>query len=308
MTRTRVLALDGGGLRGVFTAALLAHVEAELGVPLIEHFDLVTGTSTGSIIALGLVSGMSAKDILQAYKTAGPIIFRKRASLLSRMGKPGHSNEALKRWLNEFFGDKRLKESLRPVVVATFDAATGQPRVWKTDHHPELHGGGSRLMREVALASSAAPTYLPGVQIDGGGAYLDGGLWANNPSVMGIVEAHRYLGAPLDDIVMLSIGTGRRPTWYRFQDIVRRGILGWGGDIIETVFAAQSSSAHNQARLLLKEHHYLRVDVDLARNIPLDDPTEIPDLVHLGRSKGSESLQQIKRLLGPARNAAPASP
>jgi patatin-like phospholipase/acyl hydrolase len=222
---------------------------------------------------------------------------------LSRLLSPGHSNEPLRRWLQDFFRDKTLGEARKPVVVATFDAATGQPRVWKTDHHKDLHGGTSRLMWEVALASSAAPTYLPTVQVGGGGAYLDGGLWANNPAVMGIVEAHRYLEVAIDDIVMLSIGTGQRPTWYRFKDIEKRGIGGWGADIIETVFAAQSLSAHNQARLLLKEDHYLRIDVDLARNIPLDDASEIPDLAHLGKMKGSEFLQRVKRLLGPPRTS-----
>ena len=297
MPRTRILALDGGGLRGVFTAAFLAHLENELKEPLIRHFDLVTGTSTGSIIALGLVAGLSAQQILEGYKEAGPLIFRKRSSLLSRSMTPGHDNAALREWLQRFFGDKTLGESLKPVLVANFDAATGQPRVWKTDHHPELHGGSVRLMRDVALASSAAPTYLPAVQIAGQGAYLDGGLWANNPSMLGIIEAYRYLRSPMEDILLLSVGTGRRPIWFKYKDIVRRGAFRWARDIIELVFAAQSSATHNQARLLLKEENYLRMDVDLARNIPLDDPTEISDLEHLGRMYASENLQRVKRFL-----------
>ncbi len=265
MAPVRILALDGGGIRGVFSAAFLAHVERHLKTPLVEHFDLITGTSTGSIIALGLVAGLSAQQILDAYKQAGPLIFRKPASPISRLFGPGHGNQPLQDWLQQVFGDKRLGDASKPVVVPTFDAATGEPRVWKTDHDPRLHSGTERLMREVALASAAAPTYLPAVQFAGKGAYLDGGLWANNPSVVGIVEAHRYLGASLDDIVLLSVGTGNRPTWLKFKDVVRRGVVGWGRDIVELVFAAQSASAHNQARLLLQESNYLRIDVQLAR-------------------------------------------
>ncbi len=216
---------------------------------------------------------------------------------MSRLFGPGHGNAALQAWLQQVFEDKRLGQALKPVVVPTFDAATGEPRVWKTDHDPRLHGGTERLMREVALASAATPTYLPAVQFANKGAYLDGGLWANNPSLVGLVEARRYKGASLGDIVLLSVGTGSRPTWLKFREVVRRGIVGWGRDIVELVFAAQSASAHNQARLLLQEGNYLRIDVQLARHIALDDVTEISDLENLGESEGSKRLQDVKRLL-----------
>lgn len=293
----RILALDGGGIRGVFTAAFLAHIERGIGRPLIEQFDLLTGTSTGSIVALALSTGMPAQAVLEAYKQAGPDIFPRRSSVLSRLFGPAHDNRPLRAWLQSVLGERRLADARLRVVIPTLDVATGSARVWKTDHHPELHGGGDRLMWEVALASAAAPTYLPSVQIEGKGAYVDGGLWANNPAIVGIVEAVRYLGCPLTEIRMLSVGTGRRPKWARFRDVERRGTLRWGAEFLEVVFAAQSAAADHQARLLLRKEDYLRVDPDLAREIALDDVTEVGELEHLGETEGLRRLNEVRRLL-----------
>ncbi|NTX41766.1 patatin-like phospholipase family protein, partial [Myxococcus sp. CA033] len=126
---------------------------------------------------------------------------------------------------------------------------------------------GGKKMWEVALASAAAPTYLPAVQIEGLGTYLDGGLWANNPSVVGLIEARRYLGADFPSTRLLSIGTGRRKRHFRYQDIRNRGRLRWAPDVIEVVLAAQADAAHEQARLLIGPERYLRIDEPLPGDI-----------------------------------------
>jgi len=294
---TRILALDGGGIRGVFTAAFLAHVEEHLKLRLVEHVELLTGTSTGAIIALALASGLPASQVLDSYKTAGPLIFGKKRNRLLSLFMTAHGNEALKEWLRRTFEDKILNDARVPIAIPSFDASTGRPRVWKRDHHQELHGGGLKKMWEVALTSAAAPTYLPAAQIEGLGAFLDGGLWANNPSLVGLVEARRYLESELADIQLLSVGTGRQPRGFRFQDIQFRGQLAWARPLFELLLTAQSVSTHEQAQLLLGPGQYLRVDQELPHPIELDDVREISQLEHLGREAGMRHLQEVKRLL-----------
>lgn len=289
----RILSLDGGGIRGVFSAAALAYLEGELG-RLTDHVDLVTGTSTGAIIALALGRGLSASEILASYKQAGRHVFAKPASMVKRAFAPGHDNKALREWLTAIFGDATLSQSRVPLTIPTYDASTGEPRVWKSDHHSDLHGGGSLRMVDVALASSAAPTYLPAVQVEGRGSYLDGGLWANNPSLVAVTEALRYLQSSIDRVRLVSIGTGRSPAWYKHREIVRRGALRWGLEIVDTVLEAQSQAVHNQVGLMIGEDRYVRVNVVLEREIALDDAREIEFLEHLGRTEGQKCLRRVR--------------
>ncbi|MFP2908351.1 CBASS cGAMP-activated phospholipase [Pyxidicoccus sp. 3LFB2] len=292
----RILALDGGGIRGILTAAFLAHVEERLQVRLVKHLGLLTGTSTGAILALALASGMSAKEALEAYKEAGPLIFGQGRSRFFRWFRPAHDNTQLIRWLKSTFQEKTLNDSCVPIAIPTLEALTGRIRVWKKDHHPDLHEGGKKMW-EVALASAAAPTYLPPVQIEGLGTYLDGGLWANNPSMVGLIEARRYLGADFPSMRLLSIGTGRWQRHFRLQDVQQRGKLRWAPDVIEVVLAAQADAAHAQARLLMDPEHYLRIDEKLPHEIALDDLREVATLEHLGREAGMQHLRDVKRLL-----------
>lgn len=294
-----VLCLDGGGVRGAFGAAFLAHVETHLGAGLIvKQFGLVCGTSTGAILALGLAAGLSAREVRDAYLEAGPEVFRRPAKLPARMWGPGHSNEALKRWLRQFLGERTLGDAIVPVAIPTYDAATATPRVWKSNHHRDLHSGGSQLMWEVAMASAAAPTYLPATSVGGSGAYLDGGLWANNPAMVGLIEAQRFFGKDAREVTLLSIGTGRRKRWWDLDEIASRGIVGWGASMLDVVLDAQSAAVHQQVRLLLGEQRYLRVDVELPEDIPLDDARKMKKLAHLGTVAGENQLSTVRGFFG----------
>ncbi|WP_163991138.1 CBASS cGAMP-activated phospholipase [Pyxidicoccus caerfyrddinensis] len=290
-----ILALDGGGIRGILTAACLAYVEEHLQIRIVKHLRLLTGTSTGAIIALALASGMSAKEALEAYKTAGPLIFGRGRGWFSRLFRTAHDNTQLIHWLQRTFQEKTLNDACVPIAIPTLEALTGRTRVWKDNHHPDLREGGKKMW-EVALASAAAPTYLPAVQIEGLGTYLDGGLWANNPSVVGLIEARRYLGADFPSTRLLSIGTGRRKRHFRYQDIRNRGRLRWAPDVIEVVLAAQADAAHEQARLLIGPERYLRIDEPLPGDIALDDLREAGTLEHLGREAGMRHLRDVERL------------
>jgi len=294
----RILALDGGGIRGVFTAAFLAHLEQHLRIRWVEHLELLTGTSTGAILALSLAAGLTAQEALEAYKEASPLIFGNGRHRVGRLFATAHDNTPLVEWLKRMFQDKTLDSARVPVAIPTFDASTGSPQVWKGNHHQDLHAGGDKRMWEIALASAAAPTFLPAVQLEGRGAYLDGGLWANNPALVGLIEAQRYLGYETRALRLLSVGTGRKKKWLRYEDIRQRGQIGWAREVIELQFAAQSVAIHEQVKLLLPKGSYLRIDEELPHAIGLDDVREIDTLEHLGLKAGMVHLQEVKRMLG----------
>lgn len=297
-TPFRILSLDGGGIRGLFSAAFLDHVEEHTGKRFADHFDLIVGTSTGAIIALGLASGMPAADVLRFYQEHGPTIFsggRRFGQLL----KPKYSNEPLIEALKGVFGDRTLNDLDVPVCIPSYELVEGTPRVFKNDHHPDLHWGGRLPVWKVAAASSAAPLYFPSVEVQAHDSHIDGGIWANNPIMVGITEAVRYLDRDIGDIRALSVGTGSQAFRLERKRSAALGWIGWGRDkrIVNVVFDAQSQSAHHAARLLLQlPGQYHRVDADLSSPIALDGYEAALPLIERGRQAGRENKNEVERL------------
>ncbi len=273
----RVLALDGGGIRGVFTAGVLAELEQAIGGRIAEHFDLIAGTSTGGILAIGLGLGVSPDRLVQMYVLEGESIFGRRDALSRLRNAVGsllafkHAQIGLRSALVDVLQDRRLGESDRRLVIPTFDALKGTACTFKTAHHPRTLHEYAMPAVEVALATSAAPTYLKAAVVSRrvGGSYIDGGLWANTPVIVGIVEAVHFLGARLDDVHVLSVGTTEEYTSYVAQG--SSGKLGWSSRIADAMMAAQVSGAQAQARLLLGDR-LVRINFQANRNeYPLDD-------------------------------------
>jgi len=298
----RILALDGGGIRGLFPAALLTHVEEHNagGKALVDYFDLIVGTSTGSIIALGLAAGYPASEVLRFYCQHGPYIFTGATwRKLWQLFHPKYGNRRLVSAVRDVFGDKTLNDVKVPVCIPSYELVSGVPRVFKDDHHQTLHWGGHQPIWKVVVASSAAPTYFPSFQLGQADNHIDGGIWANNPVLVGMTEAVKYFGRSLDDIAVLSIGTGTRALRLAHGQTESRGALGWswgcGGPLLlNLVLAAQSQSAHGAATLLLPPDRYLRIDADLTDPIPLDSYAAAEQLIERGTQAGRTYLTTIE--------------
>lgn len=290
----RILSLDGGGIRGLFTASFLTHIEEETNTRLIDHFDLLVGTSTGSIIALGLAAGVPAREILSFYQRDGPKIFADGPKWRWAF-RPKYSNDTLASAIRTILGDKTLGELLAPVCVPSHELVDGHPRVFKDDHHHTLHWGGHQPVWKVAMASAAAPTYFPSFQIEGHDAHIDGGVWANNPIVVGITEAVKYFEQPLDNIAALSVGTGSLVPRLTHSQAKRRGLVQWGlnARLLSVVMDAQAQSAHYTACHLLADHHYLRVDAELNQPISLDSYSDAAPLIERGKQAGRKYKNQV---------------
>jgi len=198
----RILSLDGGGIKGAFTASVVAALEDATGKSLSDYFDLITGTSTGGIIAIGLGLGLSAKDIVTFYSKSGPTIFPTTSlvtgprALLRWLFGPKYSHDVLKAAIRGVLGVRKFGESKCRLVIPTYDANAGRIFLLKTAHQERFKFDYQAPAVDVALATSAAPTYFQAAPfpMHQGASYVDGGVWANCPALVGVIEAVSFLG------------------------------------------------------------------------------------------------------------------
>ena len=274
-----ILALDGGGIRGVYGAHVLARLEDTLGSPVRERFDLIAGTSTGSILAGAASMNIPMKTISGLYESqAGRIFSRRRFSLFPVL-RSRYSTHPLHQVISEYLPNVTMGEVSTPLMITSSDISTGGVHVFKSRYlnelgEPYMRDGQVRL-RDAILASCAAPLYFDPRQV---GEYLlaDGGLWANNPTIIAVTEAMAKFRRPLDTIRVLSVGTGRTASFY-----TRRGawglLTGWGGPkLVSYVLGLQSQASTNMAKLLLGDRH-LRLDPEI-KSWKLDDIKSIESL------------------------------
>ena len=306
----RILALDGGGLRGAFTASVLATWEKQTGLRVVDHFDLVAGTSTGGILAIGMGLGLSGQQMLDFYRKRGPVIFpvtgiRSRVwHTLRHVVRPKYSQSILLRELEAAFysGGKpiQLKDSLCRLVIPTYHAVAGASHQFRTPHHPDLTADTYTEAAHAALATAAAPTFFSAAKIANmvaQSSYFDGGVWANSPVMAAIIEAVCFLRIPLERIDVLSVGTTDKPFTTRRQ--TRSGILGWlwKNRILELLMNVQQESSLKLARHLVSDPRFLRVNVTtVPGSYSLDGSKEIGELADLGNRAALETdvVGQVK--------------
>ena len=306
----RILALDGGGIKGAFTASVIATWEKQTGLRIVDHFDLIAGTSTGGILAIGLGLGLSGQEMLDFYQQQGPLIFpitRLRGRIphiLRHVIAPKYSQEILHRVLEASFyptGESiSLKDSHCRLVIPTYHAVAGASHVFRTPHHPDLTADAFTKPADAALATAAAPTFFTAAKIANmvaESSYFDGGVWANSPAMAAIIEATCFLQIPLERIDVLSVGTTEEPFTVRKQ--TRSGIIGWFWKkrILDLLMNVQQESSLKLAKNLVGDPHFLRVNVmTVPGNYSLDGAKEIGELADLGNHVALETniLSQVK--------------
>jgi patatin-like phospholipase/acyl hydrolase len=259
--RFQILALDGGGIRGLFSAAVLAALEEDCGVEVTRSFDLIAGTSTGGVIALALGIGLRPKEIVDFYLNEGPKIFggSRWWRALRHPLRHKHDQEPLKAALQEVFGERTLADSQKRLVVPAFSIDSNDVYLFKTPHHERLRRDWRVPVWQVALATSAAPTYFPASRHTGDVRLVDGGVWANNPSVVGVAEAVSMLGVPLSVIKVFNLGT-TTPVKNRPDKLTNGGRLAWLSQATDVILAAQSCGTYGLAGHLIGVENISRLD------------------------------------------------
>ena len=258
--RFQILSLDGGGIKGLFSAAMLAFLEEDHGVSIKEHFDLIVGTSTGGIVALGLGLGMEPREIVHFYVEEGPSIFPElKAAKIRQLYRTKFDVVPLENALKECFGDMLLGDSTKRLVIPSYNIGEDDVYLFKTPHHERLKRDYKVPVWKVALATSAAPTYFPSCQKVDHIRLVDGGVWANNPTMVGIVEAISMLDVSLNSIRVLSLGTTNAVKG-RSKSLDRGGIWQWKSEAVDVIMRGQSIGAFTQAQHLLGKDKVVRLD------------------------------------------------
>lgn len=251
----KILSIDGGGIKGLYSASLLAAIEKKTGKPIGASFDLICGTSTGGLIALALASGQPAQDLVDLYYNHGNEIFptsnnkwlRKLQSTWQTFkqatwgGK--YSNKSLQVHLKKVFGEKTLGELNNLVCIPSFNLTQGKTRVFK---YPHTEGGFFKdknvPLVDAALATSAAPTYLPIHRYENE-LYVDGGVWANNPSLCGVLEALKYFvgeDKEYDRIDLLSIPSVEVSSAWTPDAVKNQSFARWRDKLFQTSMDGQA--------------------------------------------------------------------
>lgn len=289
----RILSIDGGGIRGIIPATVLAEVERRTGRPVSETFDLIAGTSTGGILGLALTMpnagggpAYTAAELIGLYEREGPRIFSRsvwqRIRSADGLLDEKYPSDGLEEAFEGYFRDARLSDALCDVIVTAYDLERRGTFFFKSSK-ARADAADDFAMRDAAHATSAAPTYFEPVRIERGAGHLalvDGGVFAVNPAMCAYAEAlgrdiPATAGGTGAEFVMLSLGTGEltRPLpWSKAKDW---GLVEWAKPILDVVFDGVSDATdHHLGRLLGPERYYrFQTTLDEASD-DLDDASQ----------------------------------
>jgi patatin-like phospholipase/acyl hydrolase len=290
--RFQILTLDGGGIKGLITAAVISQFERDNDITFTNHFDLIAGTSTGGILALALGLGIPAEDIVPLYEKLGATVFAPRSlPWLQKWWRNKYSGKSLEDTLKETFGDKILGDSQRPLLIPSYNLNAGTVYMFKTRHHQRLKRDWRAPAWQVAMATSAAPTYFPSFDGVDKIHLIDGGMFANNPSVLAIAEAVSMFGAQLGNIRVLNFGTTtplkKRPTSLR-----KGGLIQWhcASDVM---LEAQNISATHTATHLVGRENFYRIDANVPDKVFSMDRLNTRELYALASTISRENLPNV---------------
>ena len=289
----RILSIDGGGVRGLLAIKTLRQIEKITGKKVAELFDMIVGTSTGGLIACGLSVGDGKGGFLydteymeRVYTEDRKKIFPPQGFFTRLIGKyfnPAYSPRGLEEVLAREFGDKRLADCMIPIQIATYDIAGSRPIFFKTRHGVKFQEDEDINVKlfDVCRATSAGPTYFSPHSFylkDRKGEMsarqvncIDGGVYINNPSLSAIAEVIKHAGfystrtqfIALDDICLLSLGTGSTPQEITFDMSSTWGAINWVRPLINIMMDGVNQVTDYKVKQFLMEDHYLRVDLHL---------------------------------------------
>ncbi|WP_417740275.1 patatin-like phospholipase family protein [Rosistilla oblonga] len=343
----QILSLIGGGIRGAFITAFLDRIEQKSGRPIAESFDLIAGTSTGGIIAAGLAMGKPAAEMHEFYAKYGAMIFtprprykakgiwkllfpvanhifrRKTGGGLDAAFRARFCPHALQAAFDEGFGDATMREvDFTRLIIPTFNLTSGQPYVFRSPHLPKGFYDQDLKVSDVVIAATAAPTYFPH-RVIAGQSYIDGGVWAADPSMLAFAEAirigqfargvspqeqtiqndrdvetaadskaiHDAQMSAMSEIRLLSIGTGRAQ-FSLSPPGADAGLLYWAPRVAEVMGTSQVQGIHQPLKFLLGDR-YRHINFKMKERWPLDAVQHIPELFRMGVERADQSSAMI---------------
>ncbi len=276
----KILSIDGGGIRGIIPALVLANIELKTGKKTAEMFDMIAGASTGGILALLLARPGDdnlpyyfAKEIAEIYETRGKEIFKKhifkKLPFVDYFDEK-YSHRGIEKVLTECLGDTYLSESLTELLIPAYDIERRLPFFFKKRHAVNDKAYNFR-MRYIARATSAAPTYFEPFKLldrNGDGYYplIDGGVIANNPAMCALADAFKFAQEETSFLIV-SLGTGELTRKLDYDKAINWGQLHWARNLIDIFLDGESDTTHYQIQWILQksgnQHKYFRLQTEL---------------------------------------------
>lgn len=302
---TQVLALTGGGFKGFYTAHVLAGLESAAQQPIGRCFDLIAGTSIGGILALAIAFEVPMQSVVDVFEENGERIFKRKK--LSGWINAKYENKELRDTIASILPEgATLGDAAHAVLVPAVNMTHGKPQVFKTRHHQSFNRDYRYLASDVALATSAAPTYFPIATVDGQ-LYADGGLFANAPDLLATHEVEKFFGVPLSSTRVLSIGTTTSSYSLPHGLGLSFGIKQWMEKkrlLLETIMSSQQQLALQVVAHQLGSRH-IRIDnhppENVAANFGLDSANQVAreQLAGLAKKDVSDALgkQEVRDFL-----------
>lgn len=300
----KLLCIDGGGIRGIFAIAILQALEEEVNQPIGEFFDMISGTSTGAIIAASVSLKIKMEEVHKNYKTYGEKIFVRQAKI--GLLKSVYSDRYLRHLLKKAFGERKLADIQKPFLIPAVDVTHGKPFIHRSNYgNPEGEDLEIKIW-DAVLSSCSAPVYFPPNNVDNKYLSIDGGLWANNPSLVGLTEALHYFQNSIGEIKILSIGTGLQKIEFTSNENKYWGINHWlpfhiptmkvTPKLLDLALHLSSESVSYHCQILLKEH-YLRINEELGEEVPFDDVHYMDELSDLGKKVYMKQRDEILKFI-----------
>jgi patatin-like phospholipase/acyl hydrolase len=285
MSKVRILSIDGGGLRGIVPLLILKEIENQ-GKKIHELFDVIVGTSTGGIIACGLTCTkdgvnpiLTIDQLIELYTTKGDVIFPYSTNIFSKIIKgvksifnPKFSPKGLDGLLETYFGDMMLSQSLKPIIVSSYDLKNNEVIMFKTRLATWSKERFDVRLKDVCRATSAAPTYLPSYEMlfDGKKRTLvDGGVYVNNPAMAAVAEVLKTRkDIKIEDIECLSLGTGNHSESFKTGSW---GIANWAQSITTVMMQASSKSVVYECEQILEKYLRVQLEIDDEKRSDMSD-------------------------------------
>lgn len=322
----RILSIDGGGIRGIIPAMVLARIEQETNTPVWKLFDLIAGTSTGGILALALTmpadsnappdqlrAKYSASDAVEIFTANAARIFPYppapfRHTDLDFILSARYRVSGIETVLKEYASETRLKDALRPIIVTSYDIERAKAWFFSSEEaraNPQMY---DFPMWQVARATSAAPVYFPPLRLETPGPQqyyplVDGGVAANNPAMCAFVEAMSSFNQHPNTILVVSLGTGELGRPLLYDSVKAGGLAQWGASLLNVLFDGNNQTVQYQMRTLLNqpgaEQRYYRFQTllgDGANELDNAHPDNIRQLIDLGGNLADASKDQLKQL------------
>lgn len=326
---TTILSIDGGGMKGIVSALVLIELEDILKkytgantVYLVDYFDLIAGTSTGSILAALLLCPndcnrpkYTASDALNLYLTKGKTMFQTnplhKLRTLGGLIGPKYKNKALVAELISYFGSVKTAELLKPCLLTSYNMTTRDSLFFNSLSSLKSEDRNFNLA-DAVLASTAAPTFFPPSCIK---AYnscedclVDGGVFANNPSLCALIEALKLERTKnINDTMVLSIGNVYSAKSYDYNKVKHWGAINWAFPLLDVLMDASEQTVDYQLNKLYStlgvSNQYLRVVANVNENVPsMDDTSQkaIDRLLEIGNElvkKKHRDLEHYARML-----------